>query len=93
MNLIRPKRRKFGIQLGSAIFPEGGGWRESPDRSVMVKSVSVEGVGKIMNKNWLGIIGTVLAIAVIVWLMGGSRISCHESFWDKDKQVIEIKTN
>ena len=44
-----------------------------------------------MNKNWLGIIGTVLVIVVIVWLVGGSRISCHDSFWDKDKKVIEIK--
>jgi hypothetical protein len=46
-----------------------------------------------MNKNWLGIVGTVLAIAVIVWLMGGGKISCHESFWDKDKTVIEVKQN
>ena len=44
-----------------------------------------------MNKNWLGIIGAVLVIVVVVWLLGGSRISCHESFWDKDKKVIEIK--
>ena len=44
-----------------------------------------------MNKNWLGIIGTVLVIVVLVWLLGGSRISCRESFWDEDKQVIEIK--
>jgi flagellin-like protein len=43
-----------------------------------------------MNKSWLGIIGTVLVIVVIVWLVGGSRISCHDSFWDKDKKVIEI---
>jgi hypothetical protein len=46
-----------------------------------------------MNKNWLGIIGAILVIVLIVWLLGGSKISCHESFWDKDKQVIEIKHN
>jgi hypothetical protein len=43
-----------------------------------------------MNKNWLGIIGAVVVIVVVVWLVGGNRISCHESFWNKDKQVIEI---
>ena len=46
-----------------------------------------------MNKTWLGIIGAVLVIVVLLWLVGGSRISCHESFWDKNKQVIEIKHN
>jgi hypothetical protein len=46
-----------------------------------------------MNKNWLGIIGAALVIILLVWLLGGSRISCHESFWDKNKQVIEIKHN
>jgi hypothetical protein len=44
-----------------------------------------------MNKNWLGIIGAILVILLLVWLIGGSKISCHQSFWDKDKQVIEIK--
>lgn len=44
-----------------------------------------------MNKTWLGVIGTVLVVILIVWLIGGPRISCHESFWDKDKQIIEIK--
>jgi hypothetical protein len=44
-----------------------------------------------MNKNWLGIIGAIVVIIVIVWLLGFSKVSCHESFWDKDKQVIEIK--
>ena len=44
-----------------------------------------------MNKNWLGIIGVILVVIVVLWLIGGSRISCHESFWDKNKQVIEIK--
>jgi hypothetical protein len=45
-----------------------------------------------MNKNWLsGIIGAVLVIVVVLWLVGGNRISCHQSFWDKDKQVIEIE--
>ena len=46
-----------------------------------------------MNKTWFGIIGAVLVIVVVLWLVGGSRISCHESFWDKNKQVIEIKHN
>ena len=46
-----------------------------------------------MNKNWLGIIGVLLVIVVGLWLLFGNRISCHESFWDKDKQVIEIKHN
>jgi len=46
-----------------------------------------------MNKNWLGIVGAILVIVLVVWLLGGSRITCHESFWDKDKQIIEIKHN
>ena len=44
-----------------------------------------------MNKTWLGIIGGVLVIILLVWLLGGNKISCHESFWDKDKQIIEIE--
>jgi hypothetical protein len=44
-----------------------------------------------VNKTWGGIIGGILVIILLVWLLGGSKISCHESFWDKDKQVIEIK--
>jgi len=59
----------------------------------MLKSVFVERDGTNMNKNWLGIVGTVLVIVLVLWLVGGSRISCHESFWDKDKQIIEIKHN
>jgi hypothetical protein len=46
-----------------------------------------------MNQNRLGIVGAVLAIVLILWLVGGNKISCHESFWDKNKQVIEIKHN
>ena len=44
-----------------------------------------------MSKTVLGVIGGILVIVLIVWLLGGSKISCHQSFWDKDKQVIEIK--
>lgn len=44
-----------------------------------------------MNKTWLGVVLTVLVLGVVVWLFTGARISCHESFWDKDKHVIEIK--
>ena len=43
-----------------------------------------------MNKNWLGLVVAILVIVVVAWLLGGSKISCHESFWDEDKQVIEI---
>jgi len=43
-----------------------------------------------MNKNLVSIIGAILVVILIVWLFGGTRISCRESFWDKDKQVIEI---
>ena len=42
-----------------------------------------------MNKNWLGIIGAIIVVALLVWLLG-TKISCHESFWNKDKQVIEV---
>jgi hypothetical protein len=51
----------------------------------------VERERKNVNKNWLGVIAGLLVIILIVWLLGGSKISCHESFWDKNKQVIEIK--
>ena len=44
-----------------------------------------------INKTWISIVGGILLAFVIVWLFVGSKISCHESFWDKDKQVIEIK--
>jgi hypothetical protein len=44
-----------------------------------------------MNRNGIGIIGIILAIIVVLWLVGGNTITCRESFWDKDKQVIEIK--
>jgi hypothetical protein len=44
-----------------------------------------------MNKNLYGIVGTVLVIVLILWLVGGNSITCRESFWDKDKKVIEIK--
>ena len=44
-----------------------------------------------INKTWISIVGAILLGFVIVWLLVGSKISCHESFWDKDKQVIEIK--
>jgi hypothetical protein len=46
-----------------------------------------------MNKTWLAV-GSVIGIVVIVllvWLIAGSKMNCHESFWDKDKQIIEIK--
>ena len=44
-----------------------------------------------VNKTWLAVIGGILVIILLAWLIGGSKISCHESFWDKNKQVIEIK--
>jgi hypothetical protein len=44
-----------------------------------------------MNKTVVSIIGAVLVVILLVWLLGGSKISCRESFWDKNKQVIEIK--
>jgi hypothetical protein len=43
-----------------------------------------------MQKSGIGIIGAVLAVVLILWLLLGSKISCRESFWDKDKTVIEI---
>lgn len=43
------------------------------------------------NKNILGIVGAVLAVILVLWLITGGKISCRESFWDKNKQVIEIK--
>jgi hypothetical protein len=46
-----------------------------------------------MNRTWVTIIGTILVVIFVVWLLGGTKISCRESFWDKDKQVIEIKTD
>ncbi|MFN0135555.1 MAG: hypothetical protein ACKVS9_05485 [Phycisphaerae bacterium] len=45
-----------------------------------------------MNKSWPGIIVAIAAVVLVAWLIGGSKISCRESFWDRDKHVIEIKT-
>lgn len=44
-----------------------------------------------MNKNLLGITILVLLVLVGLLLLTGTRISCYPSFWDKDKQVVEIK--
>lgn len=45
-----------------------------------------------MNNKTLGIIATVLVAVVLVWLLlGGRSISCRESFWDKDRTIIEVK--
>lgn len=43
-----------------------------------------------MNKTAVTVIVTALAVILVVWLLSGNRISCRESFWDKDKHVIEI---
>jgi hypothetical protein len=43
-----------------------------------------------LNKSWV-IIGGILLVIILVWVFSGSSISCHESFWDRNKQVIEIK--
>ncbi len=43
-----------------------------------------------MNKAWIGGIGGVIVILLLVLLLGGTRISCREGFFDKNKQVIEI---
>ena len=44
-----------------------------------------------MNKNPIGIVVGVLLVVALIWLISGGSISCGESFWDKDKTVIEIK--
>jgi CDP-diglyceride synthetase len=43
-----------------------------------------------LKKSWLGFAGALLVLVVVAWLLGGGRVSCRESFWDKNKQVIEI---
>lgn len=48
--------------------------------------------GRNMNKTLIGgIIGAILVVILTVWLLGVSGLSCHESFWNKDKTVIEFK--
>ena len=44
-----------------------------------------------MNRNRFGIIGAVLVVVLIIWLLGGHSVTCRESFWDKDKTIIEVK--
>ncbi|MBK9120681.1 MAG: hypothetical protein IPM18_13945 [Phycisphaerales bacterium] len=44
-----------------------------------------------MNKTGIGIIGAIVVVLLIVLLLGGTKLSCKESFWDKDKQVITIE--
>ena len=44
-----------------------------------------------MNKTGFGIIGAIVVVVLAVWLLGGNKVSCHESFWDRNKQVIEVK--
>jgi hypothetical protein len=60
-------------------------------RALSRRADPVECKGTNMNKTWLGIIGAIVVVVLLVWLLGGSKISCHESFWNKDKQVIEIE--
>jgi len=43
-----------------------------------------------MNRTLIGVVGTALALALIIWLLAGTKISCRQGFFDKDKQVIEI---
>ena len=56
-----------------------------------LECIERKGMHMNINKTWISIVGAILLGFVIVWLFVGSKISCHESFWDKDKQVIEIK--
>jgi hypothetical protein len=56
----------------------------------MTERECLERKGLNMNKTLIGVIGTVLVIVFLVWLFGGTSLSCHESFWNKDKTVIEI---
>ncbi len=44
-----------------------------------------------MNKNWVPIAGVIAVVVALFLLLGGTKITCRESFWDKDKTVIEIK--
>jgi len=32
-----------------------------------------------------------LAIVCAAWVLGGCQFTCRDSFWDKDKKVIEVK--
>lgn len=43
-----------------------------------------------MDKTVVGILGGVLLVLVVLCVIGGNRISCRESFWDRDKTVIEL---
>jgi len=46
-----------------------------------------------MSRNLFGLIGGVLAVVLIIWLLTGGSVNCRESFWDKNKTVIEVKHN
>jgi hypothetical protein len=60
---------------------------------LLAESIIERKFGNTMNKNMYGIVGTVLVVVLVIWLVGGNSITCRDSFWDKDKKVIEIKTN
>jgi hypothetical protein len=34
-----------------------------------------------------------VAIVLLIAILTGTTITCRDSFWDKDKKVIEIKNN
>ena len=42
-----------------------------------------------MNNRGLLIVAIVLLIVIVT----GTTITCRESFWDKDKKILEIKSN
>lgn len=44
-----------------------------------------------MNKNTIGMIVIILLVIGVIWLVSGGSVKCHDSFWNKDKTVIEIK--
>ena len=42
-----------------------------------------------MNNRILLIVAIVLLLAIVT----GTTITCRDGFWDRDKKVLEIKTN
>lgn len=76
------------IELGGLVVrPKTGSWPLPISRTATAFGNTWKGTD--MNNRMLIIVAIVLLIVILT----GTTITCRDSFWDKDKKVLEIKTN